>query len=466
MQPSNQEDIEGGNWRSDPHIPFPSSGSYPVRTGNTVRPLVDGVPTFRRINEAIEEARHSVWLTVAFFADDFRMPGGLLFDVLDRAVSRGLDVRVIFWRPNPESNRLGRTFAGSQADRDMLAARGSRFRARWDRAHAHYLHHQKSWLIDAGEPTEVAFVGGINLTAKAVDRPGHPEGNRHDVYVEIAGPAATDVHHNFVQRWNEASERSLDNGRWGHEEHGQLAFPVRLSATRGETRLQIQRNVHAGRYRDGHPTPGGSPYRIFGGEHAILDQYLFAINAARDGIYIENQAIPVPPIAVALGKALERGVGVVILVPATPEAHVRAARCDPERRTLFDRVAALGQYENFALTGIANNDVDGKRRDIYVHAKIMLVDDAWATIGSCNLHAGSMYGHTEMNASFWDRAVVRGFRCALLDEHLGLDTTHLDLQSALRVYREIARGNRLRRDAGQHHWQGLAYRLDAAVYGL
>src|SRR5215469_9320590 len=65
---------------------------------------------------------------------------------------------------------------------------------------------------------------------------------------------------------------------------------------------------------------------------------------------------------------------------------------------------------------------------------------------------------TEMNASFWDRAVVRGFRCALLDEHLGLDTTHLDLQSALHVYREIAKGNRLGRDAGQHHWQGLAYR--------
>lgn len=122
MQPTEQKCIEGGNRQPDPHIPFPSSGSYPVRAGNAVRPLVDGVPAFHRINEAIEEARHRVWLTVAFFADDFRMPGGSLFDVLDRAVARGLDVRVIFWRPNPESSRLGRTFAGSQADRDMLAA--------------------------------------------------------------------------------------------------------------------------------------------------------------------------------------------------------------------------------------------------------------------------------------------------------------------------------------------------------
>ena len=46
--------------------------------------------------------------------------------------------------------------------------------------------------------------------------PGHPaEGDRHDAYVEIAGPSATDVHHNFVQRWNEASERAADDGTWG-----------------------------------------------------------------------------------------------------------------------------------------------------------------------------------------------------------------------------------------------------------
>jgi cardiolipin synthase A/B len=269
-----------------------------------------------------------------------------------------------------------------------------------------------------------------------------------------------------VQRWNEASERSLIDGRWGDDEDDQLAFPLRVSATRGETRLQIQRNVHAGRYRNGHPTPGGFRYRIFGGEHSILDQYLLAINAARDGIYIENQAIPVPPIAAALGNALERGVEVVVLVPAAPNSLVRAARHDPERRLLFDRVAALGQCENFALVGIAAKDAEGERRDIYVHGKIMLVDDAWATIGSCNLHAGSIYGHTEMNASFWDRAVVRGLRCTLLDEHLGLDTAHMDIRPALRLYREIARENRQRRDAGRHNWQGLAYRLDAAVYGL
>ncbi len=31
------------------HIPFATTGSYPVREGNLVRPLIDGVPAFRRI---------------------------------------------------------------------------------------------------------------------------------------------------------------------------------------------------------------------------------------------------------------------------------------------------------------------------------------------------------------------------------------------------------------------------------
>jgi cardiolipin synthase A/B len=96
--------------------------------------LIDGLSAFRCIGKAIDEAQRSIWLTVAFYAPDFRMPDShaSLFDVLDRVVARGLDVRVIFWRPNPESIGLGRTLAGSSANRDMLHKRGSRFRARWD----------------------------------------------------------------------------------------------------------------------------------------------------------------------------------------------------------------------------------------------------------------------------------------------------------------------------------------------
>jgi phosphatidylserine/phosphatidylglycerophosphate/cardiolipin synthase-like enzyme len=338
----------------------------------------------------------------------------------------------------------------------MLEVRGSRFRARWDRAHPGHCQHQKSWLVDAGRASETAFVGGINLNPQSVVSPGHAgAGHNHDVYVEVTGPAATDVHHNFVQRWNEASERTRDDGVWGHRGDDDLAFPTRLSGPRGESLVQIQRTVHAGRYRDGRPSPGGRPFDIAGGERSILEQYTLAIGAARRSIYVENQALGVPAIVAGLDEALDRGVEVVVLVPVTPEENARTA----------ENLAGLCRHERFALTGLAGTGAAGDRNDVYVHAKVMLVDDAWATIGSCNLHASSLFGNTEMNATFWDPKVVRALRRELLAEHVGQDTGHLDDRTALGLYRQVARENRRRRDAGSRDWQGLAFSLDPATYG-
>jgi phosphatidylserine/phosphatidylglycerophosphate/cardiolipin synthase-like enzyme len=246
---------------SEPHIPFPTVGSYPARHGNSVRPLVDSGPTFRRICEAIDAARHSVWLMVTFMAPDFQMPDGrgTVLDVLDRAVARGLDVRVIFWRPNPESSGYGLAFSGSQANRDMLRARGSRFRARWDRAHGPYVQHQKGWLIDAGQSSETAFIGGINPTFGVFESGHDGEYQRHDIYVEVTRPSVTDVHHNFVQRWNEASDRMSDDGAWGHGGDDDLSFPTRVSDPQGGSLVRIQRTVYPGLYTDGRPTPGAGP---------------------------------------------------------------------------------------------------------------------------------------------------------------------------------------------------------------
>ena len=441
-----------------------ATGAYPVRPGNLVRPLVDGVPTFRRIAEAIAAARHSVWLTVTFYAPDFRFPDGrTVFDVFDDAVARGLDVQVLFWRPNRASSRYGRTFPGIGADRELLRARGSRFGIRWDRAGAAYCQHQKSWLIDAGHSTETAFIGGINLTAKALGSPGHRDGGRHDLYVEITGPAATDVHHNFVQRWNEASERDHVDGTWGASGASPLPFPTRTSAPRGASAVQIQRMVPPGRYADGSATPGEQPHEIQAGERSILEQYERAIEAAQSTIYIENQALPVPAIARRLEAALRRGVQVVLLVPAEPEDWVHTARCDPARSALFEAVEALDRYEAFVLAGLVVPD-GGRAHAVYVHAKVMLVDDTWATIGSCNLHANSLSGHVELNASVWDEKVVRALRCELLAEHLGQDTSELDDHAAMRLYREVAETNRRRAAAHTEDRQGLAIALNATDY--
>ena len=449
------------------HVPFVESGSYPVRAGNALRPLIDGTPVFRRICEAVEAARHSVWICAAFATRDFRMPDGRgsFFDVLDAAQARGLDVRVIFWRPNTQEGNVT-AFRGTALDREFLGARGSRWRARWDRSHEAYCQHQKSWLIDAGRESEIAFVGGVNMTLRGESVPGHPgPDQRHDAYIEIQGPAATDVHHNFVQRWNEASDRHVADGHWGHSGDDQLPFPTELSPARGHMPAQIQRTVHAGRYSDGTATPGGRAYDIEGGERSILDQYLRAIEAAQRTIYIENQSVPIVAVAERLEAALQRGVDVNMLVPAEVEPFVREARRKGERQALFAQLAALDRYANFRLAGIQGHGATGEPYHIYVHDKVMIVDDVWATIGSCNLHAFSLEGSTEMNCSFDDPDIARLLRCELMAEHLGRDVAALDERAAMALFREIADANRYRYDTGARDWHGLVYRLDAASYG-
>ena len=453
------------------HIPFPISGSYPVRPGNFVRPLIDGEPAFRRICEAVEAACHSVWVTVTFIRPGFHMPDdrGTFFDVLDRAVQRGLDVRVIFWRPNPEATYVDEDSicSGSQADRDMLSSRGSRFRIRWDRAHEAFCQHQKYWVIDAGQSSETTFVGGININPLAMVGPGHAGGGgSHDAYVEVSGPSATDVHHNFVQRWNGASERTAEDGVWGHDGDDDLAFPTRLSIAKGASFVQIQRNVHAGLYRDGRPSPGARPFEIGNGEATISEQYLMAIRAACRSIYIENQALAVEAVVDGLKDALARGVEVIVLLPAAPESWFCAARRRLEHTKFFDKLASLGRHENFALVGIAGRDPTGMRNNVHIHAKLMLIDDVWATIGSCNLHKNSLFGHTELNASFYDPVVVRALRCQLFAEHLGTNTDHLDDRAAMGVYRQAATENARKRGSGKCDWQGIAFSLDPATYGM
>ena len=454
------EGARAREFRQPSHIPHAKACSYPVRAGNFARALIDGEPAFRRICEAVDAARKSVWLTIAFLYPDFRMPDGRsLFDVLDDAAARGIDVRAIFWR----THRMDSIhFHGNPEDRALLAARGSKFLARWDRAAKHYCQHQKSWLIDAGTAHETAFVGGINLDGASVSAPGHDEAGRphiHDVYLELRGPSASDVHHNFVQRWNEASERHREDGAWPDPSgQGYLVFPAAISARAGEAIVQIQRTVRAGHYTDAAPAPGAVPFAVHEGEFSVFEQYVAAIDAARHVIYIEDQYIASPDIVEHLHAALVRGVDVVYLVPADPEPQVKAARKRESAKPFFEKLAALGAHEKFMLAGIAAHD------DIYVHAKIALVDDCWATIGSCNIASQSFFCDTELNAAIWDSGFVRGLRTELLREHLGADTSAMTDREAFALYRVIARENAARRTRGVT-MAGNAFALDPAAYG-
>jgi cardiolipin synthase A/B len=434
---------------SDFAIPHALTASYPIRSGNVIRPLIDGEPAFRRVCEAIEAAKHSVWVTVTFLWATCQMPDGrgTPLDVLNRVAERGVDVRLIFWRPDPETESLKtNAFWGAPEHFDLLRKGASSILIRWDRGQPGYCQHQKSWLIDAGTETETVFLGGINLNPHSMVVPGHRgEGQNHDVYVDLAGPSAVDVHHNFVQRWNEASERLLPDGRWGEGSESDLSFPTRVPDRKGNAIVQIQRTIPSSRYSNGHATPLGVVYPIETGECSNFDQYRAAIRAARRSIYIENQYVAVPEIIECLRQALLRGVEIVAVVPA--EGTIPLA------------LANLTTFDNFTVAGIAGLGDDGKRNPVWIHSKLMLVDGKWGTVGSCNLHRYSLFGNCEMNAAFWDHETARVLLSELLSEHLDCDISGLDDCAALQFFGKIARNNRRRFENGDSRWQGLAFSL-------
>ena len=427
---------------------FPPSrtSTYPVRDGNLVRPLVDGVPAFRRICDAVARAERRVWATIAFVDRTVVLPdGGTVFDLLDRAAARGLDVRVVFWRQptlDPCPAPGWEHFPGNAGERAWLAERGSTFRARWDHL-PKGCHHQKSWIVDAGEAGEVAFVGGINLDRMSIVDRGHrrpePDEHYHDVYVELAGPSASDVHHNFVQRWNEASERTRADGVWPRGALGDdLPWPSVPGPPRGDSRVQVVRTI-----RDR--------------ERSIVESYCAAIDAARDWIYVENQFFFSHPIFERMGAALRRGVEVLVVVPGRPLPGVREERARHPR--LFGAFEALARHDRFTLAGLAWADDANVRHDVYVHSKLMIVDDAWMTVGSANLEKGSLEHDTELNVTCWDGDVVSSLRRELFAEHGG-DAAGAAERSPLAALRSAAARPL---DASRN---GLVVELDAARYAV
>ena len=447
-------------------IPPPPGAIFPPRSGNHIEPLVDGASAFDRIAAAIETATTSVMVCVAFLEVDARFPEGrgTFFDLMDGAASRGIDVRVLFWHPESHAADAEDTFAGTGSSGRLLGGRSTSWQARWD-AVGRQCQHQKAWLVDAGTEAEVAFVGGINITRGSMAGRDHAEpdpelgfrqgerySNVHDVHCLVRGPVVSDVHENFVMRWNGASERGRLHGSWPHDRTLDLPAPAARAAGTGEvgtTTAQIQRSVLPGLY-DALPD----------GENSVREQYLSAIEAAQGYVYIEDQILLSRVVLVALREALERGVLVMASVPGDPMPELAAARAHPGIAAGYDALAALGAYEGFCLSAPCIRREWGYE-EVYVHAKTAVVDDRWATIGSTNLVFSSFKGDTEMNVSFWDCVVARAFRARQVDEQGDFSSTDMNGSMAVARLMEVARENSRRRSAGED-LDGFACAIDPA----
>jgi phosphatidylserine/phosphatidylglycerophosphate/cardiolipin synthase-like enzyme len=130
----------------------------------------------------------------------------------------------------------------------------------------------------------------------------------------------------------------------------------------------------------------------------------------------------------------------------------------------FEQVAELGAYERFTFPGICAPRGEGRYDEIYAHAKVMVVDDAWATVGSTNIASQSFRHDTEMNASFWHEGAARALREALFEGFLGGEAARLPELDAFDRLAEIAGANLDRRALWQDT-EGFLYALDPAQYG-
>ena len=158
----------------------------------------------------------------------------------------------------------------------------------------------------------------------------------------------------------------------------------------------------------------------------IEELMLAQIARAKKFIYFENQYFTSRKIAEAIGKRLQEDdpPEIVIVHPETAEVWLEQQAMDHARNCLARTLLDLDHKGRFGLYVPYSGDTP-----IYVHAKLMIVDDRLLRIGSANLNNRSMGLDSECdvfidcdrkgNAHACD--AIAALRCSLLAEHCGLE---------------------------------------------
>ncbi len=406
------------------------------RDGCSIDVLIDGAEVLPAVAEAIRSARRSVrmagWHSAPHFALERGEPPTVLRELLAETVARGVDVRVLLWAGAPL-----RIFTPARADvradaRELTRDTGVRV-AVDDRERLQHCHHEKVVVVD----DEVAFVGGVDLTDLGGDRwdtTRHPARGRlgwHDAGSRLRGPIVADVAEHLDLRWNAVT--------------GEVLPPVPAPARAGDTTIQLLRTIPEHVYdrkRDG----------AFG----ILEGYMRALRPARELVYLESQFFWLPEIVDLLSEKLREPptdrFRVVVLLPSKPNNGEEDTR--GMLAYLADADCGHGRFLATTIDALTGSTVD----QLYVHAKIGIVDDRWLTIGSANLNAHSFFNDTEVNVQVSDREVARGTRLRLWSEHLGLPEHEIagdPTEVVDRLWIPIARREHARRRTGQRRTHRL-----------
>ncbi len=444
---------ERGNPATDIDARHPDGGAWSV--GNAVEPLIHGATYFRALLESLRATRAG---DLVLFTDWRGDPDELLAGagtevsrVLCQAAMRGVVVCGLVWRSHldrfsfseRENRHLGEEIvdAGGQCLLDMRVRPGGS-------------HHQKFVVIrhPGREDEDVAFVGGIDLCHGRNDDATH-QGDRqrqpmaaaygprppwHDAQVRIRGPAVGDVEAVFRERWDDPTPLSRNpihriRDRASGEGHSR-PLPTQLPdpAPRGTHAVQLLRT---------YPYRGRIAAYPFAprGERSIARGYAKVIRRARALVYLEDQYLWSVEVVSAFAEALRRELSLrlIVIIPRYPDQDGRFS-LPPN---LVGRIEAIDLLRRAGADRVgiySPENHDGT--PVYVHAKVCVIDDVWACVGSDNLNRRSWTHDSELSCAVLDetrdarapadpaglgdgaRMYARQLRLQLAREHLDLDS--------------------------------------------
>jgi phosphatidylserine/phosphatidylglycerophosphate/cardiolipin synthase-like enzyme len=239
----------------------------------------------------------------------------------------------------------------------------------------------------------------------------------HDVQLCLTGPVVGDVETVFRERWDDPQRISRSPLRWAADEVRRdritpTALPPQLPdpAPTGLHPVQLLRTYPR--------RAGGYPFAPRG-ERSVARGFGKAVSRARALVYIEDQYLWAPDAARVLAKVLRRNpaLRVVAVLPRHPDQDGRLS--EPPNLVARARVmrrlsaAAPGRV---AFYGVENAD----GTPVYVHAKVCVVDDSWASVGSDNVNRRSWTHDSELSAAVCHQDFAHELREELAREHLGL----------------------------------------------
>ena len=274
--------------------------------------------------------------------------------------------------------------------------------------------HQKLVVVDDA----IAFSGGLDLTIRRWDTSSHrpndplrvdPNGDAyepfHDVQMLVEGEAASGIADLFRARWQCAAFESVPKAQGGND-----PWPEGVEADLHDVDIGIARTLP----------------RYDGEEQAQEVEQLFydSIDAAERSIYIENQFLTAPGIARRLAKRLTDNPELEVLI-VSPETHHSWLEAQSMRagRARFACIVKQAAAERVWLAHPQVTE-DGQTASIMVHAKVMIVDDAFLRVGSANLNNRSMGTDTECDlaviaANDVQRKTIARLRNRLISNHCG-----------------------------------------------